>query len=384
VIEGPKDLFRKSALDKLSSPEQLDVMLQVTSPMGWISLAGIGIVLVFAVVWSIVGKIPTLVEGQGILIRGAEVSDITASAQGRINELTVKAGDRIEAGQVIARFDQPELRLKIENTKAQLAQIEGQSRDLKSRGGSLLSQYQAQARELREKVAVQEGLVRKGILTKSTLMRTKEQLANTEQLITQNQMTQSGEELRVDDLKRQLTEMEEKLGSTTELKSPYAGRVLEVTASSGSLVAPGQRLLTLEPLTGSLESVLYIPAGEGKKVRPGMSVRIAPSTVKPEEYGYLLGTVKTVSEFPVTPEGLRQVLRNDKLAEELMGKSAPIEVVAALKVDPKTPSGFKWSSSQGPPTQVYSGTLSKGTVVVEDKRPISYVLPIVKKSLGAG
>jgi HlyD family secretion protein len=378
-----KDLFRKSALDKLSSPEQLDVMLQVTSPMGWISLAGLGILLAFAVVWSIVGKIPIVVEGQGILIRGAAVFDITASAQGRISEIAVKAGDRIEADQVIARFEQPELQLKIDNTKAQLAQIEGQNRELKSRGGSLLSQYQAQARELREKVAVQQGLVKKGILTKSTLMRTKEQLANTEQLITQNQMTQSGEELRVDDLKRQLSEMEEKLNSTTELKSPYAGRVLEVTASPGSLVAPGQRLLTLEPLTGSLESVLYIPAGEGKKVRPGMAVRIAPSTVKQEEYGFLLGKVKTVSEFPVTPEGLRRVLRNDKLAEELIGKSAPIEVVAALQADPKTPSGFKWSSSQGPPTQVYSGTLAKGTVVVESKRPIAYVLPIVKKSLGA-
>lgn len=379
-----KDLFRKSALDKLSSPEQLDVMLQVTSPMGWISLLGLGIVLAFALVWSVVGRIPITVEGQGILIRGAEVSDVTAGAQGRISELTVKAGDKIEAGQVIARFDQPELQLKIENTKAQLSQIEGQNRALRSRGGSLLSQYQAQARELREKVAVQEGLVRKGILTKSTLMRTKEQLANTEQMITQNQMTQSGEELRVDDLKRQLKEMEGRLGSTMELKSPYAGRVLEVTVSPGSLVGPGQRVLTLEPLTGSLETVLYIPAGEGKKVRPGMAVRIAPSTVKPEEYGFLLGTVKTVSDFPVTPEGLRRVLRNDKLAEELIGKSAPIEVVATLAADAKTPSGFKWSSSQGPPIQIYSGTLSKGTVVVDDKRPISYVLPIVKKSLGAG
>jgi HlyD family secretion protein len=381
VFEG-KDLFRKSALDKLSSPEQLDVMLQVTSPMGWIALAGTGLVLAFALVWSIIGKIPIIVEGQGILIRGAAVFDVTASAQGRINELTVKPGDRIEAGQVIARFDQPELRLKIENTKAQLAQIEGQSRDLKSRGGSLLSQYQSQARELREKVRVQEGLVRKGLLTKSTLMRTKEQLANTEQLITQNQMTQSGEELRVDDLKRQLVEMEDKLGSTTELKSPYAGRILEVMASTGSLVAPGQRLLTLEPLEGALETVLYIPAGEGKKVRPGMNVRIAPSTVKAEEYGFLLGAVKTVSEFPVTPDGLRRVLRNDKLADELIGKSVSIEVVASLQPDKGTPSGFKWSSSQGPPTQVYSGTLAKGTVVVEDRRPISYVLPIVRKSLG--
>ena len=377
-----KDLFRKSALDKLASPEQLDVMLQVTSPMGWIALSGLGIILAFALVWSIIGTVPITVEGQGILIRGAAVLDVTTGAQGRITEMTVKAGDKIEVGQVIARMDQPELRLKIENTKAQIAQMEGQSANLRSRGGSLVSQYQSQARELREKIVIQEGLVKRGLLTKTTLMRTKEQLSNTEQLITQNQMTQSGQELRVDDLRRSLTEMEEKLAGSTEVKTQYGGRILEVTVASGTLIAPGQRLLTLEPVEGALETVLYIPAGEGKKVRPGMDVRIAPSTVKPEEYGFLLGTVRSVSDFPVTPEGLRRVLRNDKLADELIGKSAPIEVVASLQPQKDTPSGFKWSSSQGPPTQVYSGTLAKGTVVVEDRRPISYILPIVRKSLG--
>jgi HlyD family secretion protein len=377
-----KDLFRKSALDKLASPEQLDVMLQVTSPMGWIALSGLGVILAFALVWSIIGTIPITVEGQGILIRGAAVMDVTTSSQGRITDLTVKAGDQLKAGQVIARMDQPELRLKIENTKAQIAQMEGQSANLRTRGGSLVSQYQSQARELREKIVVQEGLVKKGLLTKTTLMRTKEQLSATEALITQNQMTQSGQELKVDDLRRSLAEMEEKLAGSTEVTSPYGGRVLEVTVSSGTLIAPGQRLLTLEPLEGALETVIYIAAGEGKKVRPGMDVRIAPSTVKPEEYGFLLGTVRQVSDFPVTPEGLRRVLRNDKLADELIGKSAPIEIVASLKPDKETPSGFKWSSSQGPPTQVYSGTLAKGTVVVEDRKPISYILPIVRKSFG--
>jgi HlyD family secretion protein len=77
------------------------------------------------------------------------------------------------------------------------------------------------------------------------------------------------------------------------------------------------------------------------------------------------------------------VLRNDKLVETLMGRSAPIEVVAKLLPDPATPSGYKWSSSKGPPTQVMSGTLATGSVVVESRRPISYVLPVIKRSVGA-
>ena len=176
--------------------------------------------------------------------------------------------------------------------------------------------------------------------------------------------------------------MEEQLAASTDVKSPYAGRVLEVVGGIGSLVPMGNRILTLEPTDAPLEAVLFIPAGEGKKVRPGMDLRISPSTVKAEEYGFLIGKVKSVGEFPVTPEGLRKILRNDKLAEELAGRFASIEIVASLIPASDTPSGYRWSSSKGPPTPVYSGTQSRGSVVVEKKRPISYVLPVLKKTVG--
>ncbi len=44
-------LFRKAALDKLASPERLDVLMQVTSPQGWIALWTIGGILVLAIFW---------------------------------------------------------------------------------------------------------------------------------------------------------------------------------------------------------------------------------------------------------------------------------------------------------------------------------------------
>jgi HlyD family secretion protein len=79
---------------------------------------------------------------------------------------------------------------------------------------------------------------------------------------------------------------------------------------------------------------------------------------------------------------LQRVLRNETLVESLTGSSAPIEVVTTLLVDDTTPSGFKWSSSQGPPLKVFSGTLCTASVTVEEKRPISYVLPIFKSAVG--
>jgi len=58
--------------------------------------------------------------------------------------------------------------------------------------------------------------------------------------------------------------------------------------------------------------------------------------------------------------------------------------VVALSEDPATASGFKWSSSNGPPMKVFSGTICNARVTVSKKRPISYVIPLFKSTLGIG
>ena len=130
-----------------------------------------------------------------------------------------------------------------------------------------------------------------------------------------------------------------------------------------------------------VHSVFHL-RGDGKKVRPDMEVLISPSTVKAEEYGFIKGKVRSVSDYPMSPEGLLRVLRNETLVKTLTGKSAPIEISVDLIDDASTPSGFKWSSSQGPPNPVFSGTQCTATIAVETKKPISYVIPLFRKVVG--
>ena len=60
-----RNIFRKAALDRLSSPDQLDSLLSVTSPLSWLALlAALGL-LALGVVWACLGTITTRVEGQG-------------------------------------------------------------------------------------------------------------------------------------------------------------------------------------------------------------------------------------------------------------------------------------------------------------------------------
>lgn len=61
-------LFRKVALDRLSSPEQLDQLMKITSPRAWLALIAIAILLAAAGLWAIFGSIPEEAEGNGVLV----------------------------------------------------------------------------------------------------------------------------------------------------------------------------------------------------------------------------------------------------------------------------------------------------------------------------
>jgi multidrug efflux pump subunit AcrA (membrane-fusion protein) len=96
-------IFRQVALERLSSPEQLDQLMQVTSPRGWLALLALVALIATAAAWSLVATVPTEAAGQGILLRGGRVLSVVSSEAGQIEELLVQAGDSVAAGQVVAR-----------------------------------------------------------------------------------------------------------------------------------------------------------------------------------------------------------------------------------------------------------------------------------------
>ena len=54
-----KQLFKKSSMDKVSSPEQLQDYVKVANPGLWMMISAIVIFLAGVVVWGIIGKIDT-------------------------------------------------------------------------------------------------------------------------------------------------------------------------------------------------------------------------------------------------------------------------------------------------------------------------------------
>ena len=75
--EQEQQLFRKNALDRISSPDQLTDYLRVTNPGIWAVLAAVIVLLAGILVWAGVGTLETTVDAKAIVTGGrAEVLEI--------------------------------------------------------------------------------------------------------------------------------------------------------------------------------------------------------------------------------------------------------------------------------------------------------------------
>jgi hypothetical protein len=64
------NLFRKAALEKLSSPEEIDQLMQVTTPKGWIALFALVSLIAAAAAYGFYGSIPVRVSAAYCILNG--------------------------------------------------------------------------------------------------------------------------------------------------------------------------------------------------------------------------------------------------------------------------------------------------------------------------
>lgn len=413
-----KKIFRKVALERLSSPEQLDQLMRVTDPRGWLALGALGALILAAVSWGFLGSIPTEALGEGILIRQGGVSTVVAIAEGQVEEVLVQVGDAIAKGQPVARIRQDVLSRQIKDSVARIEYLEQEYRELeryaeeqrrlrdrnqeqaKANLERALATVQRQQEILEERLTEDRRLLADGLITKQEVLDTEQQLNDAQdeadslrleiekleldRLEAEQNLLEQLEAQRSEqrDVEFELREQRAKLEENRTVRAPEEGRVLELTAGRGDLVSPGTAILSLEVQSEELMAVLFIPASSGKQVSTGMDARVSPSNVKREEYGYILGEVAWVSEFPATSAGMMRLLSNEALVSRLMEEGPPIQVHVRLQRNAETPSGFAWSSSTGPDLQISSGTLATGSVIVREERPIHLVIPKAREALG--
>ncbi len=391
----------------------------MTAPRAWLALLAILILIGGGIYWGFEGRLPNRVEGQAILVNDVGLFNVESQSSGRVSELYVRIGDAIHTGQIIARIDQPELVEQVQRKRSRIADVRDKQkqshaqvqRELRLKG-ELFTQQRVNFQQTldatskrqqwyRSKLADQIKLHKRGLISKQDLQKTRleldnlaeklnqigselKQLAVKRLALAQEKTTASkASQLELNQLRRELDALQEQLSLGSRIYSPNAGRVTELLVKAGQLVSPNTSLLRLELLDnervgGEMSVVAYIPLAQGKAVKRGMIAEIAPSTVKREEYGYMIGLVTKVSRYAVTTQAIKRELGSDSLVEQVGGLSATVKVQIHLVHDWRTVSGWKWSSPDGPPHKVNVGTPCAVRIITEQKRPISLVIPKIK------
>ncbi|NEP00117.1 MAG: NHLP bacteriocin system secretion protein [Symploca sp. SIO2E9] len=531
-----RSIFREKSIERLSSPERLDQLMQVVNRKDWLPLSALGILALVALIWSIFGRIPAKVTAQGVLISPRRVVDFQSPIAGQLKEVKALVGDCVKKDEVLATIDPSKIKQKLELERAKLAQLQEQEynasqlqnqrsdlevgalqqeatskqqrlqnaqaltpvlqeqgieaikqqrtslqqrlrdaqdltpalRDkaLKSiqqqrtslkqqlqdshaltsllqdrwekrrsllKAGALsadqvlqseqdykqnlqsitrleadlrqldvqetevrqkylnnlssISEYQAQLRELDVKETQAKQKYLDNLSTISQLEAELQQIDTKEKRLAQENLEAStNRKNQIEEVKRNIAQFEKQYDDNRQIKSPHAGCILEVTASSGSVLNQGTRLGSLQvgDSSSQMVGVAYFPVGAGKKIKPGMKLQVTPDTVRRERFGGIVGTVTSVSAFPVTKQGATSLVGNAEVVEGLISQGkAMIEVRGQLQLDSSTPSGYSWSSSQGPPNlKISTGTTTTTRVTVEEQAPITFVLPILREWSG--
>ena len=122
-----------------------------------------------------------------------------------------------------------------------------------------------------------------------------------------------------------------------DIISAYDGVVDEVMAEAGNIISAGSPICTVR-LTQSrddMKGVFSVPVDKGKRIRPGMVIQLAPNGVDTTQTGSLVGVVRSVSQYPISAEGVNKGVGNAQLAKYILTQKngAAMEVRFDLVTD---------------------------------------------------
>jgi len=123
--EKPERLFRQKLLDRLDSPDDIEQLMQVVNPSGWMLLLSLGGCIFLAGLGSIFFRIPITVQGTGVLMLPQSLIPLQSTTNGQLESLEVSEGDCIQKGDVLATVNPEDLKQQLLHQQAKLAELQG-------------------------------------------------------------------------------------------------------------------------------------------------------------------------------------------------------------------------------------------------------------------
>ena len=300
-------------------------------------ILGVGLLLLVAgaSVWWFYFRIPPLVgfaSGNGRL--EVQEIDVATKFPGRIAEVLVDEGDRVQGGQVVARMDTSSLNAQVREAEAQVqrakqGKITAKAVIAQRRSETLLAERdleRARALYVNANISVKDYDRARSTMdtAKSAITQAEAQLAEAEAAIKAS-LAQS-ERIQAD-LKESV------------LTAPRSGRVQFRLAEPGEVLAAGGKVLTLIDPTDVYMTV-FLPAAEAGKIALGAQARItldaAPNLVIPAAVSF----VADKAQF--TPKEVETRSEREKLMFRIK-----------VKIDPELVKGHEAQVKPGLPGVAY-------------------------------
>ncbi len=276
-------IFRKVALERLSTPDQLDQALLLTPAKSRIAL-WLAAVLVLAMLFaSLLISVPVMASGTGIVLQPQGVADVVAANGGRVLRLLAAPGSSVRRGQLLAELAQPDMDNALQTLRADLRDVQAQKERVLLLHQTDHALQQRQNRQQRAELQVRESAARNRLAWLQERLRQDQQLLNSgflsrnklkdtesDLLLQQEKLAelQSGlkaldsdlatreharvrETLELDNriasLQHRIDEARQRLQRESQLLAEADGEVAETKVAIGDMLAPGQALLTLLP-----------------------------------------------------------------------------------------------------------------------------------------
>lgn len=364
------------------------VPLTIKKKLIWIPL-----IALFLLVsgWFFFGSIPFLINGFGIVINKEGIISVQTKTDGIVSSIPVSLTQKIGEGDVLVELVNPQNNLKYKNRKDEVDKLTLEVEELKKQiqkedianraalmaqkisANNSLKELEGSIQSLEKEVERKRTLYKEGLLgiqdlesAQSLLSQRKIAYEKTKVSLVQiDSNLQKGwrqEELEKKEMSLANGVLELELLSlanrSTRILSPLSGKIIEILTSVGEHVDPGKTLIKIEPLTRTQSFVAYIPIRFGKMIQINSSVEMEPTNIDSKKYGSIYGIVKEISDYPVSAGSINTLIQNEGLALYLTQNN---EAMTMITIEPledlNSPSGYKWSSSSGPPYPLTNGTV---------------------------
>lgn len=266
-------------------------------------------------------------------IEATEV-DIATRIPGRLESFSVREGDLVEAGQLLAVMDTDELEARLAAARANLHQAE-QARHL---ARATVAQRESELRYARSELQRVETLVDRGHVSREELDRARMTAESAEAALQAAQAQVASAAAGIEAAREAIRQIQVNIDDS-QLTTPIGGRILYRLAEPGEVLPAGGKVATVLDVT-DVYMTIFLPTAQAGRVRVGSEARIIldalPDYVVPADVSFV------AAEAQFTPKSVETRSEREKLMFRVR-----------IRIDPDLLKAYRDRVKTGVPGEAY-------------------------------